>query len=358
MRGPQVRHGGIADAFHVALAEFRSRGFQIHQAAADDDDAGVEGHGQIGDVDAHDAGLEIKNLQREGIALLGAGAEGENLFLDGRGGLREFMLGMFLQEHGEQMRQAGDGRVGFDTAPIATAAAGQRFVRDAEHLQRHGGVAGFHAGEGVAIQRQAVRPHESRAEAGTGHKHHDGRLGMAARDGRLGDAAVVAIVPGDERDGTAGFLGEGVAVIFVEIPALEGSGHVGGSLKNAVTFVRSGNGEAHARDLGPDEAVGGKKVIDAGDPAADDGPGAVEGGRGLLLKLLGDGFAVFPDGGDLGSGRAAVGADENLASGAHVWLLNCGDWRQRQEISEFPCSKGEICAASTDKLVFDSPRFR
>ena len=73
----------------------------IHQPAADDDDTGIQRHHQIGDVQTHDACLKVEDFQRQRVALLGAGAEGQDLFLDGRGRFGELVIGMTLDEFRE-----------------------------------------------------------------------------------------------------------------------------------------------------------------------------------------------------------------------------------------------------------------
>ena len=44
----------------------------------------VERHREVGDVEAERLGLEVEDLQRQGVALLGEAAEGEGLLLRGR----------------------------------------------------------------------------------------------------------------------------------------------------------------------------------------------------------------------------------------------------------------------------------
>src|SRR5271156_6676976 len=99
------------------------------------------------------------------------------------------------------MRQAGNGRVGFVTAPIPSAAAGKWFY--AEQMQGRGGVAGFLSGQRVAVKRKTVRTDERAAEAGAGHEHHHGNFFVAAREPRLGHAAIIAVVADDEWNSAA-----------------------------------------------------------------------------------------------------------------------------------------------------------
>ena len=106
LRRPKIWHGGFADEAQVAFAEFRRGRLVIHQAAADDHDARIKSHHEIGDVPAHDTRLKIKDLQCQRVALLGAGAKRQDFFLDGRGGRGEFVSGMFFEHFGEQLRWA------------------------------------------------------------------------------------------------------------------------------------------------------------------------------------------------------------------------------------------------------------
>ncbi len=80
---PEIRHGGFADEAQVTLAKFRRGHLVIHQSAADDDDARVQSHGQIGDEQTHDARLKIKNLHGQQIAFLRAGVRSESAFCFG-----------------------------------------------------------------------------------------------------------------------------------------------------------------------------------------------------------------------------------------------------------------------------------
>ena len=80
-------------------------------------------------------------------------------------------------------------------------------------MQGRGGVAGFHSGQRVAVERKTVRTNERTAEAGAGHEHHHRNFFVAAREPRLGHAAIIAVVANDEWNSATGLFGQCGTVI-------------------------------------------------------------------------------------------------------------------------------------------------
>jgi hypothetical protein len=309
---------GVANAVEVALAELGGGALGVDQAAGDDDDGGIEGHGEVGHVDAEGAGLGIEDFEGEGVALLGTATEGERLVLGGVGRGGELVTGVFGKEGVEILGEAGDGGVGLDATPGAAAAAaegGDLVQAVTEDLQGHGHVAGLHAGELVAGEGEALGVDVGGTEAGAGGEEEDGGLGVAAHAGGFADAAEVAVVADGEGDGAAGRLGEGGGVVGVKIPADEALGQVGGLGQHAVALVGAGEGEADAAHLGPGEVVLGEEAQHALDPTGDDGGGAGLGVGGTLAELGGDGRAVGVDAAGLGGRGTGIGAEVDVAGG-------------------------------------------
>ncbi len=218
------------------------------------------------------------------------------------------MSGIFLQFFRQQIRQARDGGVRLHAAPVAPAAAGERLAGDAEQVQRRGHVAGFHAVERVAVERESVRAHERRAQAGARHEHGHRGAGLAARELRLGHAAVIAVVAHDERQRAARLGSQRRAVIGPHVPAVETRRQVWRLAENAIAFVGSRNRQAHTRDLRPEQIVLRQKIANARDPAADDSRASLLGIGGPLQNLGAHHVPLAADGGEFGGGGAAVGA--------------------------------------------------
>ena len=66
-------------------------------------------------------------------------------------------------------------------------------------MERRGHVRGFHGGERLAGERQAVLANERAAEAGAGHEHQDGNFFSPRAMPRLGHAAAMAVVAHRQR---------------------------------------------------------------------------------------------------------------------------------------------------------------
>ncbi len=137
------------------------------------------------------------------------------------------MAGIFQKFFREQIRQAGDGRVSLDAAPVFAAAAGKWFAGEAEQMQRRDHVRGLQGAERLAGERQAVLPHERAAETGAGHEHQDGQRVIVTRNPRFRHAAAMAVIVHGQWQRTTGLPGERRAVIRLNIPARETRRQVG-----------------------------------------------------------------------------------------------------------------------------------
>ena len=307
--------GGGADAVEIAFAEFLGGRVWIDQAAADHDEFGVEGDREIGDMQAHGFRLEVENLQRERVAFLGAGAEGERFFLGRDGSVVKFVTGVFRQEVVQKLRQAGDARVGLEATPIAPATAGE--AGQAENLERRGHVAGLHAVERIAVERQSVGSCVGGAESRTGREHDDAAFFVPAHMGGLGDSAEVAVVASDDQELASGFLSQRSRVVLKKIPAREAFGEIRRAVEHAVALIRARHREAHALDLRPGELVFGEKFFNTLDPTFDDRASAELRVGGALREVQADRRAVLPHAGGFRGGRAAIGSDEDFF---HGWI--------------------------------------
>ena len=96
----------------------------------------------------------------------------------------------------------------------------------------------------------------------------------------------------------------------MNFPAFKIRRQIGCAIHYAITLVRPRNRQSNSLNLRPFQFVLPEKFRDGIHPAADDGVAAILGIRWALEQFGGDGLAVFPDGGDLGGGGAAVGSDE------------------------------------------------
>ena len=185
-------------------------------------------------------------------------------------------------------------------------------------MQRRRHVRRLHAGERVALERQAVLVDERAAEARAGREHHHRRRsGAAAHALRLGDAAHVAVVADDQRDWPTGARRQRIAVVLQHVVADEAGRKVRALVHDAVALLRTGDGHADALHLRPPQAVVGEIDRDGLDPAGDDRVGAGLGVGRALQQLGGDRRSVGPDAADLRGRGAAVGADEDVACISH-----------------------------------------
>ena len=259
--------------------------------------------------------LQVENLEGESIALLGACAQRQNLLLRRGGGSGEFVIWILLDHILQQLGQSGDGRIGFDAAPVATTAAAVGF--QSEQVQGHRHVTGFHAGEIVAIQRQAIRINIGAAQPRPRSQHDNTGLAIATHAGGFGDATVVAVVPGDQRNRAAGLGRQGPAVLRMKVPAGERQRQIRGPVQHAVALVGTGDGQAHAPHIRPSQLVVGEETFDSLDPALDHRGGAGLGVGRTLAQLHGDDRAIGADAAGLGRGGSAVGADVDVGGGAH-----------------------------------------
>jgi hypothetical protein len=163
--GQRYGRAGFADDAEVALAEFGRGGLVIHQPAADDEDAGIQRHDEIGDVEAHDPGLEIEDFQRQRIAFLRPAAERQGLFLRRAAGGVQFMAGIFGQLARSATSRGRRWSCRLRRSPNrARSRMARRLAGQPQHLQRHGHVTRLHAGERIAIEAHPIRADERRAE--------------------------------------------------------------------------------------------------------------------------------------------------------------------------------------------------
>ena len=135
-------------------------------------------------------------------------------------------------------------------------------------------------------------------------------MGLAARKGRLGHTAVIAVVPHHQRDEPAGLFGERRAVIGPHVPAGETRGQVRRLAENAIA-LDGGNRQAHGHDLRPVQVILVEEFADARNPAADHRFAAELGIGGTLQHFGADRLAMLAHGREFGGGGPAVGADKN-----------------------------------------------
>lgn len=125
--GPEVFEGGALDAAEVAVAEGFGGGIGVDQATADDKAGGIDGHGKLADEEAHGFGLEVEELEGEGVAFLSEAAKFEDAFLFSKGWIFKRVAGVAGEGEVEEIGEAGEGGVHFKAAPFSAAAAGENW---------------------------------------------------------------------------------------------------------------------------------------------------------------------------------------------------------------------------------------
>jgi hypothetical protein len=212
------------------------------------------------------------------------------------------------------MRQAGNGRVSLDAAPVAPQPHGNGFAGEAEQVQRRDHVRGFQRAKRLAGERQSVLPTNAlpRPEPGMSIRTESflSRARSAPRPRRRN-----AVVDHGQRQRTTGLLRERRAVIRVDIPAGKFAGRF--AICPARRSVHKDRESRGRRRATCDQSnCSAREIRRCPRSSRDDGVPAHFANWSALKQFGGDGLAVFPDGGDFGSGRAAVRADENFL--AHV----------------------------------------
>ena len=300
----------------VSFAECRGRGLRVHQPAADHDELRVEHHRERGDVQPHRARLEVEQLERERVALLGEPAQRQRAFLRGPSGERASSWSGCPSRRSASRYGSPDSVVYTSTHP---------HVRPQPHGYGFASSRCSGAGTCAASMPASVSPSSGRPVRSTyaqprpepGASISTVAVPAPADALRLGDAAHVAVVADDERHGAAGALGERGAVLFEHVEAGEAVGQVRRFVEHAVPLLRPRDGHADALHLVPRQTVVAQVLADALDPAANDGRGPLRGVRGSLQQPGRDRASGAPDAADLRGGRSTVRADVHVLRCRH-----------------------------------------
>ena len=110
---------------------------------------------------------------------------------------------------------------------------------------------GLHACKCVSIQRETLRVNISGTQSGSRRQHQHAGFFGSTHLGRLGHAAIVAIVSGHKRYGSAGFLFECGRVVGKEIPPGETRWEIRRAIEDAISLIGARQSEADRLDLSP-----------------------------------------------------------------------------------------------------------
>ena len=209
----------VADDAQVALAEGLGGALGVHEAAADHHE--LAGRAPCTGWRCADPGarLEVEQLDGQRVALLRQAAQAERLLLAACRSTSP------AGDRGASPASRPEGRAGRPASCRARrsprSGRSRRVGLGAQEVQRRRHVRRLHAGERVALQRQAAGVDVGRAETRAGRQHQHAAEVGAAHALRLADAAERAVVADDERHGAPRLLRQRLAVGGVEVPPVE-----------------------------------------------------------------------------------------------------------------------------------------